>query len=174
MYPKFSQACRVRTQFLSACFMFECVFDPAVLGMPGATTGREWRKSWRTVGGKEEEAGYVRRRMSAVEFLSSDLVLFLEHNCQLFGWSSPHICLCSFCPLDLNVPNYIWNILCRDSQIHICHFQALSDFHLVSSVVSSENTPVWNCCMSAPPVLLCSNKFARHRNTFTLQTCTGF
>ena len=79
------------------CILVKFVFKPAVLGMPGATTGREWRKSARTEGGKGERGGgCIQRRISAVEFLRSDSVLFLEHNCLVFGWSSLCICLSPF------------------------------------------------------------------------------
>lgn len=37
------------------CVFGKFVFDPAVLGMPEATTGQDWRKSSRTEGGRAEK-----------------------------------------------------------------------------------------------------------------------
>lgn len=60
----YSQACSLWKHSVCLCVcvfvhvglcVLKFVFDPAVLGMPGATTGREWRKSARAEGGKGEE-----------------------------------------------------------------------------------------------------------------------
>lgn len=41
------------------CVLVKFVFEPAVLGMPGANTGREWRKSARIERGKGERGVYT-------------------------------------------------------------------------------------------------------------------
>lgn len=55
------------------------------------------------------------RRISAVEFLSSDSVLFLEHNRLVFGWSSlsEFVCLnfCTFQPPWTSVFSFIFGTL---------------------------------------------------------------
>lgn len=86
----------------------------------GASVGREWRKIWKNRDIEKRAGSDIRMRLSPVEFLSSNSVLFLEHNCLVFGSLPPplHFSLaifCSFCPVDLSVPIYV----CPSSRAHV-------------------------------------------------------